>query len=157
MKNIQTQSYISKMAKKQPKNEYAICTDSIGEKEGTTERSEWSDDAKARYDRCLKHINPGEHKKSNSRYENVVFMQGNEAKLVLAILNAKGKDAALDHLKQWHHPGEHQIDAKLAHNDSDQTYSRGDYHMAWNEDLGYIDLKHGTEMVEPIARSLPYV
>lgn len=49
--------------KRKEKNEYAICTESIGSKEGTTERSEWDEDAKDRYDRCLKHVKPEEHKK----------------------------------------------------------------------------------------------
>ncbi len=35
---------------------YPICTESIGGKEGTNERSEWDDDAKDRYDRCLDHV-----------------------------------------------------------------------------------------------------
>ena len=52
-----------KSAKKSKKvNEYAVCTTSVGGKEGTNKRSEWSEDAKNRYDRCLKDINPKKHK-----------------------------------------------------------------------------------------------
>jgi len=55
---MQTQLF-KKIAKN--KNEYAICTESVGKTEGTTERSKWGPDAKARYSRCLKHIDPEEH------------------------------------------------------------------------------------------------
>jgi len=34
-------------------NPWAVCTESIGGKEGTNERSEWSEDAKERYERCV--------------------------------------------------------------------------------------------------------
>ena len=37
-------------------NPWAVCTESIGGKEGTTERSEWDDDAKDRYERCVKKV-----------------------------------------------------------------------------------------------------
>jgi len=38
------------------KNAYAICTDSIAKTAGTTKRSEWSEAAKERYDRCIKDV-----------------------------------------------------------------------------------------------------
>ena len=60
MKKIITAGY-KKIAKE--KNEYAICTESIGKTEGTNERSKWSEDAKERYKRCLKHVDPKEHGK----------------------------------------------------------------------------------------------
>ncbi len=56
--------FAKKKKKDKEKNEYAICTESIGKTEGTTERSKWSADAKARYDRCLKHVDPKEHGKA---------------------------------------------------------------------------------------------
>ena len=37
-------------------NPWAVCTESIGGVEGTTERSKWDDDAKERYERCVKHV-----------------------------------------------------------------------------------------------------
>ena len=37
-------------------NPWAVCTESIGKTEGTTERSEWSEDAKERYERCVKKV-----------------------------------------------------------------------------------------------------
>ena len=55
---------IIKTSKRKEKNEFAICTDSIAKTEGTSKRSKWSADAKARYDRCLKHVDPQEHGKA---------------------------------------------------------------------------------------------
>ena len=49
----------SKKDKKKQKEDgkpYAICTESIGSKEGTNKRSEWSDDALERYERCVKSV-----------------------------------------------------------------------------------------------------
>lgn len=37
-------------------NPWAVCTESIGKTEGTTERSEWSEDAKERYERCVQDV-----------------------------------------------------------------------------------------------------
>jgi len=44
------------------KNPWAICTESIGKTEGTTERSEWSEDALERYERCVKKVKAKERK-----------------------------------------------------------------------------------------------
>lgn len=45
-------------------NPWAVCTESIGKTEGTTERSEWSEDAKERYERCVKKVKKKQNKKS---------------------------------------------------------------------------------------------
>lgn len=71
--------YQTKKAKKKQKNEtpynpYAVCTESIGEKEGTTERSKWSDDAKKRYDKCIKDVkkqNTKSKKKSSNQLKTI--------------------------------------------------------------------------------------
>lgn len=42
--------------KKKKYNEFAVCTESIGKTEGTTERSKWSEGAEARYKRCKEHV-----------------------------------------------------------------------------------------------------
>lgn len=46
----------SKKKSKKKYNEYAVCTESIGKTEGTTERSKWSKGAEERYKRCKKHV-----------------------------------------------------------------------------------------------------
>lgn len=47
-------------------NPYAICTDSIGETAGTTKRSEWDEDDKDRYDRCIEHVKEDDKEKEMS-------------------------------------------------------------------------------------------
>ena len=49
----------SALQEEQAKNKYAICTASIGKKEGTQERSKWSEDAMKRYERCKADIDEG--------------------------------------------------------------------------------------------------
>ena len=51
-----------KIEEEKKNNEYAICTDSIAKTAGTSKRSEWSEDAKDRYEKCLKDINSEKHK-----------------------------------------------------------------------------------------------
>jgi len=73
-----------KSAKKSKKvNEYAVCNTSVGGKEGTNKRSEWSEDAKNRYDRCLKDINPKKHKprKKSETSENIKVARLSSKKL----------------------------------------------------------------------------
>ena len=72
---------LMKFAKKKgkAKNEYALCTTSIGGKEGTQERSKWDQDAKDRYGRCLKDINPAKHKpkkKKSGSNKNIKIASG---------------------------------------------------------------------------------
>jgi len=76
------------------------------------------------------------------KYEEVVFLQGDEAYQPLEILNTKGKDAALEYLKQWHYPGEHQGSQELGHGTEDQTYEKDGYIMSWNSGIGYIGLQY---------------
>ena len=77
------------------------------------------------------------------QYEDVVFMQGEEADEPLNILNTQGEDAALKYLQQWHSPGQHMGSAELGHGSSDQTYEKDGYVMAWNTPLNYIGLQYG--------------
>jgi len=71
-------NFLAEKDNKKEKNEYSICTDSIGEKEGTTKISKWSEDAKKRYDRCLKHINPKKHGKPNKESQVLKRMDHDE-------------------------------------------------------------------------------
>jgi len=76
------------------------------------------------------------------KYEDVVFMQGEEADEALEILNNQGEDAAMQYLMQWHSPGQHMGSAELGHGSSDQTYEKDGYIMAWNTPLNYIGLQY---------------
>ena len=89
------------------------------------------------------------------RYEDVVFLQGDEAYQPLEILDTKGQDAAMEYLKQWHSPGEHQGSQELGHGSDDQTYEKDGYIMTWNTRIGYIGLQYDmsqmNEEAEPNA------
>jgi hypothetical protein len=76
------------------------------------------------------------------KYEDVVFLQGDEAYQPLEILDTKGKDAAMEYLKQWHNPGQHQGSQELGNGTEDQTYEKDGYIMSWNSRLGYIGLQY---------------
>jgi len=76
------------------------------------------------------------------QYENVVFLQGDEAYQPLEILDTKGPDAALEYLKQWHNPGQHEGMPTLGHGSSDKTYEKDGYILSWNPSLEYIGLAY---------------
>lgn len=86
------------------------------------------------------------------RYEEVVFLQGDEANEAIDILNNDGQDAAMEYLKQWHNPGEHMGSDKPGHGTMDRTFSKDGYLMSWNTHIPYIglsyDSQHGQEMDE---------
>ncbi len=74
-------------------------------------------------------------------YEQVIFLQGSEADEALDILDDDGTQAAMDHLKQWHYPGEHDTRADPGAGTSDDTYESGGYTLVWNTGLEYIGLE----------------
>lgn len=77
-------------------------------------------------------------------FEQIVFMQGDEADEPLQILDNEGEQAAMDYLKDWHYPGEHDTRAASGAGNSDNTYKKDGYIMAWNDDLEYIGLEYET-------------
>ena len=83
------------------------------------------------------------------KYENVVFVQGEEADEPLRILNDEGEEAALEYLKQWHDFGNHEGTDQLGAGSSDSTFEKDGYIMSYNPRIGYIglqyDLKHGED------------
>lgn len=78
------------------------------------------------------------------KYEDVVFLQGEEANEPLAILKSKGPKAALKYLIQWHNPGEHLGTNELSNGSGDNTFEEGGYTMSWNPSLNYIGLQYDT-------------
>lgn len=79
------------------------------------------------------------------RYENIVFMQGDEADEPLSILDNEGPEAALELLKQWHYPGEHDGSKELPHGTQDKIFEKDGYYMSWNPYIGYIGLVYDTQ------------
>lgn len=76
------------------------------------------------------------------KYEQVVFMQGEEADAVLEVLDDQGEEAALEYLAQWHNPGEHEVRDESAAGTDDNEFRDGDYILSWNNHFGYIGLQH---------------
>ena len=93
----------------------------------------------------IKTIKIKEDDGDEDRYENVVFMQGDDAIEPLNILDEKGVDAALDYLKQWHQPGIHSTENEIGCGTSDEKYEKDGYIMCWNAPLGYIGLVYDTK------------
>jgi hypothetical protein len=87
------------------------------------------------------------------KYENVVFLQGDDANEPLRILNDEGEDAALEYLKQWHYPGEHQGVAKLGAGTADNVYEKDGYILTWNDKVGYIGLEYDLNYNESPAEN----
>jgi ribosomal protein S6 len=85
------------------------------------------------------------------RYEQVVFLDGQEATHALNILMEDGQDAAMDYLKQWHYPGEHDGSNELGNGSLDKTYKKDGYIMSWSSSLGYIGLVYDTQQGQEAA------
>lgn len=76
------------------------------------------------------------------KYEDVVFLQGQEAEEPLSILHNDGQDAALEYLKSWHMYGEHMGSSSKSHGSDDSVYEKDGYIMTWNSRIGYIGLQY---------------
>lgn len=107
---------------------------------------EWSkEEVKKAWDKLTKdpnQLNIFKESTDQDKYEDVVFMQGQEADKPLKILSDQGEDAALEYLKQWHEPGSHMGKSELGHGTQDYTYEKDGYIMAWNPRIGYIGLSY---------------
>ncbi|MDG1950824.1 MAG: hypothetical protein P8J32_08495, partial [bacterium] len=74
------------------------------------------------------------------RYEEVVFMQGEEAHTVLDIIDQQGEEAGLKYLMQWHDPGNHMGTTQVPHGSGDQLYQKDGYTLSYSPSLGYVGL-----------------
>jgi len=88
-----------------------------------------------------------------SRYEQIVFLDeqsvnADSAEEAFDILENEGVEAAMDFLKQWHYPGEHDTRTDPGFGLSDEVAEQDGYIMAWNDGLGYISLEYDTEFDE---------
>lgn len=73
-------------------------------------------------------------------FQDVVFLQGDEAHEAMDILDENGEAALLEHLKQWDMGDRNLTRAELPHGSEDHVYRAGDYVMAYNAPLGYCGL-----------------
>ena len=75
--------------------------------------------------------------------ERIVFMQGDGADEALSRLDEEGIDGALEYLKSWHYPGEHETSEETSAGTSDHTHETDDgYILTWNNRIGYIGLEY---------------
>jgi hypothetical protein len=77
----------------------------------------------------------------DKNFEQIVYLQGQEALEAMDILQNDGPDATVDFLKQYHYPSEHEALANLGHGRSDKTYAKDGYLLAWNSLIPYISLQ----------------
>ena len=75
-------------------------------------------------------------------YESIAFLSKEEAHDTMRILREKGEAAALEHLKQWHEPGEGTLVSTRGNpwKTHDHVYEDGDWVMFYNFDVPYIGL-----------------
>jgi hypothetical protein len=134
--------------------------------EGPSGTNDWSE----LYDKFAEKILAGAGIKENfgeatlveeEEYEDVIFLQGDQADEFFEILDSKGKDAAMEYLKNWHYPGEHDTRKESPAGRSDEEYEKGGYLMHWNKDLHYAGLVYkggpseGTKINELNPQPLP--
>lgn len=93
-----------------------------------------------------------ENNENKDRYEDIVFIQGDEANEIYDILNEKGEEAALDYLKQWHLPNEHQTSDELLHGKNDRVYKKDGYIMSWSPKGLYFGLQYDTMHEEGVKK-----
>lgn len=79
------------------------------------------------------------------RYEQIAFLQGEEASEVMDILNNDGEEAALTHLQMGHYPGEHDAEDEIGTGKYDDKLEKDGYIMTWNSRLPYISLVYDTQ------------
>ena len=75
------------------------------------------------------------------KFQEIVFIQGEEAEEPLEILDKHGESSALQYLKQWDY-GENdgEIYDEIPAGSNDSTYREDCYIMNYNTSLGYIGL-----------------
>ena len=78
-------------------------------------------------------------------YEEIIFLQGEEANEALQILEDKGEEGLLKHLMQWHYPGEHETCEGNPSGNADNEFDDNNYKLSYNEGLGYVGLAYKLE------------
>jgi len=84
-------------------------------------------------------------------YENVVFLQGEEAEPYLKMLNDAGAEEVVRNLVNgWYNPGEHEVVSGNPAGAGDQTFEvdDGKFILSWNDGIGYIGLIAKTDVNE---------
>lgn len=79
-------------------------------------------------------------------YEQIVFLQCQEADEAMGILNSHGENALLDYLQRWDNGGGHDWNESSTHGNSDivREYGNG-YILSYNIYLNYCGLQYNIE------------
>lgn len=100
---------------------------------------------------------PASESQTSSRWVNVVFLQGQDADEVLAIIDRDGTDAAIAHLSGYDF-GDETTQAALVNGYAydqiptgalDRIAVGGDYTLTYNYDLGHVSLLRTYSVAEP--------
>jgi len=76
-------------------------------------------------------------------YEQVVFLQGDEAEEAMKELEKDPKEAISYLANNFHYPGEHEVSDESSAGGDDQEYSDSEgYVLNWNLNIPYIGLQY---------------
>lgn len=75
-------------------------------------------------------------------YESIYFAQGDDADEVLNIFHDEGETAAMEYLKQWHYPGEHETRSGHGAGSNDYLHIADNYYLVINTSLNYAGLSY---------------
>ena len=83
--------------------------------------------------------------------ERIIFLEHDSVNqddynTVKALLDEHGEQAAIEFLKRWHYPGEHETADEESAGTADDTFEDDEgYILTWNSGLDYIGLECRTE------------
>ncbi len=77
-------------------------------------------------------------------FEQIVFLQDDEAKEALSILDEKGERETIEFMKQWHNPDAHEVRDESSAGFEDECFWQGNYCLSYNTSLRYIGLEYKT-------------
>jgi hypothetical protein len=87
--------------------------------------------------------------KTDQLIERVVFLSGDDANDAIQLLDEEGVERVIDHLSNWHYPGEHETSYEFGHGTSDDVYyscnfsnAPRNYVLSVNHGLHYISLEY---------------
>lgn len=79
-------------------------------------------------------------------FARIVFLQGGAAAESLKILNERGKEACIEHLKQWDYGDQGlEFTESLGNGTADTVYHSGEYVLVYYSPLEYVGLSRIVE------------
>jgi len=74
--------------------------------------------------------------------EQIIYLDGHQAEPVLELIKTEGEQAGLNHLMQWHYPGEHEITERHLSGSMDNVYQDNGYIMYYSTLYEYVGLEY---------------